>query len=119
MIIQLELSDEVARLIEYIPDEMKSDILNDLIKQGIYNKSSIRADEAQVRANTDDINRVIKMIESLADGTIKRPSVSTSITVEDSSTENEKKETQANPTVISLSGLDSDDFDDDLLDLLK
>lgn len=121
MIIELELSDEVARLIEYIPNEMKSEILTDLIRQGIYSKSSIRADEAQVKANTDDINRVIKTIEALvAGGTFKSKAISDSIDNDYSSDVKEVKvDSKPKPTVISLSGIDSDDLDDDLLDLLK
>lgn len=121
MIIELELSDEVARLIEYIPNNMKSEILEDLIKQGIYNKSSIRADEAQVRANTNDINRVIKLIEELADGTIQRKSVSSSISETSATKEMVVEEKPVHQTtVISLTGLDGGDMlEDDLLDLLK
>ena len=118
MVIELELSDEVARLIEYIPNNMKSEILEDLIKQGIYNKSSIRADEAQVRANTDDINRVIKLIEELADGTIKRKPTSSAID-EISVTKEISEEPKHKTTVVSLTGIGSDDFGDELLDILK
>lgn len=115
------MSDEVARLIEYIPNNMRSEILTDLIRQGIYNKSSIRADEAQVRANTDDVNKLIKMIESLAaGGTFKSKAASESvIDSESSAVEEIKEKPKTTPTVISLSGIDSDEFDDDLLDLLK
>lgn len=113
MKVLLELDKEVERLIRYIPENVCSEILVDLIKQGIYSKSSVIADEEQIKSNSNDINKVIKLIESLASGSIKQPEVKAQ------AIEIEPEVKRPQISVINVSGLEDDEFDDDMLSMMK
>lgn len=120
MIIQLELSDEISKLIEYIPKDSLSEIIGDLIKDSVKNKSSVQADAASMQANTEDIKSIMTLLENLSKReVVVAPQPAASPTVSAEVKQDAPKEKK--PVVISVTDVDSDDLDglEDMLDMLK
>lgn len=123
MVIQLDLDEEVIKLIEYIPDDLLSGILNKLIKDGIHLQSSIQANDEQKEKNTGDIARVVELMEQLAKQRLTAPVIAPMAQSTETTTSQEIVEkvevSKPAPKLVSFTGLDDDELDDDFMSIMK
>lgn len=112
MRVELDLADEVAGYIEYIPKDKLSSILSGLLVEAIKNKSSQKASAEDTNASSAAISEVMTLLKQMASGTVVNTTKQT--------VEKDDKPRKPPKKVITLdASLEADGMDDDLLAMLK
>lgn len=112
MKITLDLSEDVWRLIEYLPEDMLPAILSDIIKEAILSKSSVAADDSSRVQSSKEINSLIEQIQTLVATGVTVP------TIEEVPAKKKKSEkVKAKVEVVASS--DVGDIDPDFLAMMK
>ncbi|WP_289751772.1 hypothetical protein [Bacteroides acidifaciens] len=113
MEVLIKLSDKTLRYIQYIPQEMVSDILSDILAEAIENKSYQVASTAEQTISMNAIEEVVSLLKQVTENGV-RPQV-----VENKETKVDKPKKTPKKVIALDTSVDLGDMDDDLLDMLK
>lgn len=104
-----KIPDSLAPYLEYIPEDILEQIINDALRERIFQEPSVQVQEASVQSA--DMNQILEQIKSLL-GKAPIPAKATEQIVE-----SVKPETTVKPVIFETDNPD-EEIDDDMLDLI-